>query len=273
MWKKSFGVIAMAGCVGAAALGGNGCSSSSDANPNDAGTDAKPRPDGGDTDGAVACKPADVSAFTPRWQPPGVTPGACSAAQIDAFVTACFVTASTPSTCDTFRKANAACDKCVVTRSDAAKLGVIVVPPTGLPTFNIAGCLAITAGDLSAGSCGAKEQGIEQCVETACADNCPIPTSDVASDPEISDAIDAFDNCENDAAANGCTAFDTAAAGCVPDLVDSGPSSKCIVDRNDPNHDTILAKNLMEVICGGAAADGGGDAAPDAPADAADGGG
>jgi len=274
MWKKSLGVIAMAGAIGVLALSSNGCSSSSSgSSDDDGGGDAKPRLDAGDTDSGAACKPADVKSFQPTWQPPGVTLGSCSPTQIDGFITGCFADASTPQSCAAFRSANAACDKCVVTGNDGPKLGVIVVPPQGqgLPTFNIAGCLAITANDLSANSCGAKEQAIEQCVEAACTDNCPIPSSSAASSQEIDAAITAFNNCEDSAAADGCAAFNGSAS-CLDDLAgDGGPGAKCFVDASDPNHDVLLARNLIQLFCGGAVVgDGGSDGATQ---DAADGGG
>src|SRR4051812_815460 len=74
----------------------------------------------------IACERCDTSCFDAfaRGTPASAT-GACSAAQITAFVTACISASATQTTCTSWQQSAPACASCVITQNTSAKWGPI----------------------------------------------------------------------------------------------------------------------------------------------------
>jgi len=244
------------------------CSSDDTAQPGtDASTDVvsdkKVPPPSDAADVAVStCAPADVSTFTPSWIPPvAPQPTACSQTQIGDFYSKCFdATTSNTTDCTNWEKANATCDKCMVTADTATKYGALI-SSTGVTTANIGGCIALLDGNATDQGCGAKYLAAFQCGQAACADACPIPAGDNA-------AFKAYTSCLSKAATTVCKTYE--AAKCKS--ADAGDAiDRCL---NTPTDFQSYFIDIGAVFCGGfVATDAGTDAATDAgPADAADGG-
>lgn len=241
------------------------CSSDDTAQPGaDASTDvvadkkAPPPSDAADV-GVTACAPADISTFAPTWIPPlDAQPTACSQTQISDFYAKCFSSTQNSTDCSNWVKANATCDKCMITADTATKYAALI-SSDGVTTANIGGCIALLDGNKTDQGCGAKYLAAFQCGRAACADACPIPAGDNA-------AFTAYQNCTKKAATTVCKTYEAAKckSGDAGDAID-----RCL---NTPTNFEGYFKDLGAVFCGGyisndAGTDAASDASTDAPAD------
>jgi hypothetical protein len=237
------------------------CSSDDTAQTPDASADVTPdkKPIGTDSappDAASGCAPADISTFKPTWVPPNdPQPTACSDKQINDYFANCYdATTSNNTACSNWLKANAACNKCMITADTAAKYAALI-SSEGVTTANIGGCIALKDGDKSDTGCGAKYLAAFECGRAACADNCPIPSGDNA-------AFKAYQACLTTAAKGVCKTYE--AAKCKS--ADAGDAiDYCL---NTPTGFEDFFKSIGAVFCGGYPA--GTDAGTDAASDASD---
>jgi len=184
--------------------------------PVDAAVPPPPPPpyDAGPTPGT--CAPADMSGFVPAVHPPARIPGACTQAQIDAYLK-CIGDASgspsSPACTQMSQPESAACVACILTPASKSAYGPLI-QLMGTIELNVAGCVSLATNDPSGGGCGGIMQGARECLEDACT-SCPI--TDQAS-------FEAEQQCESDAAAaNPCAAYQSKAQ-----CVDSYPAAaKC----------------------------------------------
>jgi hypothetical protein len=86
--------------------------------------------------------------------------------------------------------------------------GPILTLSNGTGLSNIAGCIALTDGDLSATGCGAQYSASAFCSYDSCSDNCQIDTSSTANQTAT---YNAFLACNKAATASVCKAFTTPA--------------------------------------------------------------
>lgn len=263
MLKKSLGLVSGAalmfvfayGCSSSEttpAAGTDGGNTPTEAGKKETGTTPDPDTDGG---GGGDCKPGDVASFEPTWKAPVPPSAKCTQAQIDALLDCLLDENADQTACKTITadKNNKDCGACLLTPSSAAKYGP-VISADGLVSVNLAGCIAIKEGDLSANGCGAKFQALNQCGDEACAANCPV--TDDAS-------FAAYQKCTQAAEAGACSKFAGDAA-CIDDLVkEGGAAEDC--DLQSAGSFIDNAKKYAGIFCGGATSDGGTDAPADAP--------
>jgi hypothetical protein len=208
--------------------------------PDDAGKDTgkKPPKDTGTTD--PGCAPGSVSGFTPQWTPPAVLhAGACSATQITTLIDCLFNSAANQTTCDGYLNApaNKSCISCAVTEDTAASYGPLVVTTDQLVTLNIAGCIARTTNQMTDTGCGAKVQAASQCASASCEANCPVPANDSA-------ALDARNQCEQDARTSECQTYTDDAA--CEDAALQGAAAACASGSTFEDNATAL----VQMFCG-----------------------
>ncbi len=229
--------------------------------------DKKVIPDVSVPEEGPGCAPSatiDTSKLT--WSPP-IPSNACSAQQITDFNANCFdsTTASTAKcTAWTGTTANKACAGCMETSESVPNYGAIIDTGHGVVYANIGGCIAIVAGDLTAGGCGAKFWATSQCEDLDCADNCPI--TDNAS-------FTAYQQCTTAAATGACKVYADAECDTSPDA--GVIYTKCSLPLTTAKNFSDLVLAYGPVFCGGLPDDGGtstdggsSDAASDAPVDA-----
>src|SRR5439155_20900942 len=139
-------------------------------------------------------------AFTPAWKPPRAPTNACTMEQIQDYYDACQGTAATTGTCDAFRRniQNTNCIQCLITSDSRSTAGAIVRWSNGSVSANVAGCIALTEGNLTDSSCGARLFALYECENAAC---------DVCSAGADDDALKA---CKTNADATSCSAYKSA---------------------------------------------------------------
>jgi hypothetical protein len=136
-----------------------------DAAPTEA---APPSVDGsfGETD--AGCPATDPPRPVTAAPPTRFTAGACSASQVDRYVTDCLQ--SDGNVCAAFRATNAACAACAESAGDASAWGPIVFyGARQYYDYNYGGCIANVTGDLTSAGCGAAETRYLACKRAACA--------------------------------------------------------------------------------------------------------
>jgi hypothetical protein len=184
-----------------------------------------------------ACAPQAIPMFSPVQHPPRVVHGACTAAQIDQIVEACF--GEDMSSCSSliFNSANTTCYECMVTSAGSASYGPVINggEVQGL-ALNTAGCLQLV--DPCQGPCAAIAAAEEECEAASCGGAC------TAED---------FDQCSTLATQCTCAAYENAYEDCYAGGLAKNPAvSSCI----SANTDTVtLTKTYVTLFCG--ALDGG----------------
>ncbi len=199
---RNLGRIAIVGAiVGSSALGGAlvSCSSSGDdsASP-DAALDVQRYNVVTDDDsgGATACAPQLPANYSHTWAPPRNMPSACTPSQVQMYWDACLGTSSSNAQCTAFFSTNAGCIACVDSQSTDSTYGALINLPDGTSAANVAGCIALTDGDLTATGCGARYQANQFCKIDACETSCPVDTTAAS--------YTAFSNCQADAGGTVC---------------------------------------------------------------------
>jgi len=291
MRKRTVGVVCVAMLAGVA-LGGAGCSSSSGgggtgsdsgtthhdsgATNHDAGhpkadahvaTDAHVTKDtgaSGDTgsDAAAECSPASTASYSPTTYVPAVVhAGACSTAEITAFISACgFSMSASDSACTAWQTANVtdggvSCGTCIVAPQNNG--GVWQEPGAGdlyVSSFpNYAACIQVLDPTHGAACAGAYNNA------TVCNDiACNTMACFNATDPN------AFNNCEQTASTGGCMTADSAqTSACATDFADGGANFTCSPSANTGNQDDDLTY-ILTLLCGSTADAGARDAGHDA---------
>lgn len=148
---------------------------------------------------------------------PKIVKGSCTTQQIDGYYKSCLP----PTSCDSFRAANASCVQCIESKDTDATWGPIVTSGFTM-TFNPSGCMVALTGDSSETSCAQRFDDLSQCEAAACQAQCPL--TDQAS------AI-LLEQCDSAASAGECAKF--AAAECGPDA--GAPYTQCVAaSSNDP---------------------------------------
>jgi hypothetical protein len=297
-----FHLLAAVLMVGAGALWGEACSSSSGTMTADSGkldtsrdstefidTSMPPRDANvyAWNDAAPPCQPASAAGFSPVMVAPVMNP-VCTAAEVAGLVTQCFdpVTATTAG-CAAWRAVaeNMAClADCPVTSSYAAAPAVHNPPPppkgpwgplvritseSSITFLNLGGCVAAADPSSAAQSCANALNAQFECEYYACAANCPIPVTADASVTE--DADGAFENCMLAADSGPCRAYANAADACTGALRATSPAEFCLdgslLSADSASFDPSFEK-LIGDQCGGKTSPEGGSS--DAPTDASD---
>jgi hypothetical protein len=214
-WMKS--AMVMTSVLGFVAVSANGCSGGNK-NPDggggdatgdikvtgmDSGKDAPVGSDAGCTTAPVACEVCDVSGYTaPMMGKPAQVLNACTATQLQAFVTACFSSTASSATCTAWAKQDGgACTTC---------LNPVLQSSANWGPFDCA---------TSSSPCGANSGGCVDLILKAQA-------SEKASGGSGScgDAITGAFGCE-DYACSTCTTADFQA--CVKDTLSTGTTHQC----------------------------------------------
>ena len=188
--------------------------------------------------GAPACSPMDQSAFMPAAYVHAVKQaGKCTAAQLTAYVTACFSTTSTAATCTTFTgaSANTACAACLAPPAAASTPGPIFLGSDGQPAgFNTPGCIELV-DPMKGPACAPAYDAAGQCGASACS-GCAV--TDMAS-------AQVANMCATAALKGTCSSFSTKAdSACAADVADGGAASICQL-----NTDADIAAALA-LFCG-----------------------
>lgn len=248
-------IRAAAGLALGAVLAVTACSSGGDApSPPDAGG----YPSFGDA--APGCTPGDVHGFRPRAYKPPRPGGACTAAEIAAYV-GCSVDRD-PASCRRILDAEGrflpsfqACGPCVETQASDDAWGAIVLtdPLTRAGFYNLAGCFGKRAGDgASVTGCGAASRALVECWSAACA----ACTTDPSRVGDVG-----FRNACLDAASKGaCAAYDADfEAKCAKVIHDGVTADACSGGQAATDGQFLTA--IVTEMCGGApsAADAGTD--------------
>jgi hypothetical protein len=112
--------------------------------------------------------PSDVGpGVIPVWRAPKVTPGACSAVDIQAINTK--ITDTSATFTDIYNSVSPSCQSCVFSNQNDATWQVLVWDPNmaaGTAFVNFGACYAVAPGGSAA--CGKGVEDDEFCVETAC---------------------------------------------------------------------------------------------------------
>ena len=249
--------LVVATTVFVAVMGSYGCSGGTKTTT-DGGTDAKadvthPSTDGGGgTDGGctsgLACELCDVSGYTPTTQSkPTQMKNACTSTQISDFVTACFGTSATQTTCTAWQTANADagnCVSCVFTLQSGAAWGPLVCSSTSC-SLNSPGCLDLELSQVNqekasggTGSCGDALSDSYGCQDYACG-TCPS-TGGTSSD---------FSTCVQAALTAECKSYGDAftnAPACASLQGDAAPAG---VNKCFPQADTDVPA-FVDLVCG-----------------------
>jgi hypothetical protein len=196
-----------------------------------------PRPvgDGGPCLPATSLPPSQVPAYAP------VVPdvGACTSAQIDAFLAACIGATSTTAACTAFQIATdagpATCVPCLVRTADAGpppNNGGVLLDSTGsfMVGVNTPGCIAL-ADPTHGPACAAALEPLFQCELAACS----------SADCRVADA-GAYEGCLQStlADAGACQGELQATAACDTEYADGGAAvTTC-----------ATAADVLERICG-----------------------
>jgi hypothetical protein len=221
-------------------------------------------PDGGEGDGGgdgkpdaiPACGPADASAFEPTWDPPvGPHEGACTDAQLEGLISACFAAFATTENCTAWEEepTNLRCLGCwsgpVTARTWAPYL--YVNNPGETDYVNVAGCVALA--DPVALACARSLEAALQCEFAACLGPCPVPNG--GTPDQIAAAEQALSDCYDRADESVCKTLVDEGTQCGQPLEDAGPASFCFLTGRS----TSALLQLFSLACGGAPTDGGKD--------------
>jgi hypothetical protein len=91
----------------------------------------------------------------------------------------CHGTSSRAAECAAWNRdpASAACRACLYTTEDESAYGALVILKNRFLRVNVAGCLALGDGNLSATGCGARWQAFQACGDEACMASCADPAA------------------------------------------------------------------------------------------------
>lgn len=159
-------------------------------------------------------------------------PGACSGAQVSAFVAACMNGNSTACALWFNDPSNSVCAACVNPTDDAGAYtgtGATMYDANGNAFPNLPGCLALADGNTS---CAAPLEQFLTCAYFACDSCLPDPT--------------AFSNCVTRTETLACASYYAQLGPCAPDYADGGTETSVC-----GNSDLYAVTN---VICGTGAA-------------------
>ena len=251
-WFKSAMMVSSAVLV-AAMAGGSGCSSNG--GQTDGGADVKSdkpitKPDSGGDSGpgcasGLACENCDVTGYTAVQQgKPVAMPGSCTAAQLQAFVTACFSSGASQATCTAWSQQDSgACGTCLApVLQSSANWGPFDCATSSSPCgANSGGCVDLVTNSVStekgqggAGSCGDLVTVNFGCQDYACG---TCSTTD-------------FQTCDQSATANECKSYVDAVTSdtgpCGPINGDAAPAKaqSCFPQTDADN------VNFVDIFCG-----------------------
>jgi hypothetical protein len=192
--------------------------------------------DGGTSDAAPICAPADVSSFhAPAYRPAsGAHQGKCTSTQITGFFTACLASSATNQSCSAFAGSSATqsdrdCAACLYTMSTASQYGPVVGYP-GRSQINRAGCLELQGNS----ACATALQALESCQAAACEANCPITDSNT---------LQSYLQCAQSATTGGCVNA-LGQTQCV--IPDAGPATTCLSGTSFQD----LYNHVAPLFCG-----------------------
>jgi hypothetical protein len=181
----------------------------------------------------TGCAPRPVPHFKPKWSPPRTALGTCSAAQVDAFVTALL---AGDYQSFIYSLGNQKCGECLVSHWSEAELGpVINFSPLEFLDGNQPGCMALVDGDASPTGCGAAMQVALNCGLHACGLYCKTQTQT---------DFKRLNGCIRQSWEGVCKAF------APPDAC-----SASLYDRCDPaKHPSVaeFVRHVSRQFCGGA---------------------
>lgn len=208
---------------------------------------------GGDDASSGACSPASVTSFEPFWiKPDPLHANACSAAQLDAFESACGGAKKYTSTCAAFATAqtNDACALCLFGPRTApvdagpdaggdagASAAAFLVTEQGQLVADRPGCLADVLRDATASGCPAALLAELQCEIAACAVNCPV---------SVNDGDQAFAACRQAAAGDACKVYTDKASACVQTVLADGGADSALAHACLEGSD----KDIATLFCG-----------------------
>jgi hypothetical protein len=230
-----------------------------DPDASDAGADGTvqaPLDGAADADAIPSCGPADVGAFAPTWDPPvGPHQGACSSAQLESLVSACFAAFATSANCTAWEEepANLKCLGCwsgPVTASQWAPY-LYVNNPGETDYVNVAGCVALA--DPGQIACAKSLEAALQCELDACLGPCPVPNSGTPDQTQV--AEEALTSCYDRVDQGGCKAIVDRGTQCGQALLDGGAASFCF----QTGRQTGALLQFFALACGEVAKDGGTD--------------
>ena len=147
------------------------------------------------------CAPQLSTPWIPTWRPPRASPHACTDTQIDREYELCESDSTfSAAECAAFNRApaNAACRRCLYATEDESSYGPLVYLANRILRINVAGCLALADGNVSASGCGAELQAFDTCGDAACMKACA--------------AYNAFTACADQAGETVCRSYGSASA-------------------------------------------------------------
>jgi len=201
---------------------------------------------------AVSCAPGALASFEPHFYGNvGPYAGACSDAQLDTMVAACFAASATKPACDSWvdDTANAGCLACWAGPTDGMGGATVTSWAPVLYTtnggqavvINEGGCIALA--DPSALMCAQNTEYAFECDFAACESACPIPAmgDDTAMMTATNDLFDCFTVAES----GGCASYAAQASTCESSLM-NGPAGFCYTAAMVP--DDLL--KYLRLACG-----------------------
>lgn len=162
--------------------------------------------DGSSDDGARldATPGLDAGVAPVPWQPPRPHAAVCDDDDLRSYLASCIHEDSAiPIACQQFVATHPDCAACLAP-SDEGPL----IAGGGVTRLNVGGCVALTLGDASPESCGARESAAQHCVLAHCADPATRHTCRTAPDGACRDVELA--RCAELGAAATCASFDGA---------------------------------------------------------------
>jgi hypothetical protein len=186
-----------------------------------------------------ACLPAPVDTSKLSWVPPRPRMAACTSAELDAYVAACY--GGTVAQCDAFRNApgNATCAVCLTVSNPTAAAASVSFPigESFLGTPNYGGCIALV--DPCNEACAQDVFKWTQCQAVSCYDSCSADRD--AGPTERAMCTDSAQYCP-------CYGYASAGGACFQALARAGmPAARCI-----PSATASLEQNartVAEVFC------------------------
>jgi hypothetical protein len=240
--------------------GGGGADGGSDGAPHKDATGPYDSGGSGDDSSAGCPTPADVSKFTaPAYKHAAHSPTACTAQNITDYDNDCLnQTTRNTTACSAWKTANATCYACLVTPETNATWGALTVH-NGVLDVNTAGCVELT--DPSDTTCAPAYQAGGMCIEAACDTQCPVSSGDQVS-------FSNYQQCATTASSQGCGTLVNAGQTACKAAAASATSAFCFPPAGGSFDPFFL--QVAPIFCGGAASDGGSEAAaPDSGGDAA----
>ena len=182
-----------------------------------------PTPDTGSiacasADGA-SCPPEPVAASSLTWRPPRKDLGACTAAQVSAFLDACINASSTTAACNAYIQSDGGvrCFNCLYTDVTSTAFGPIVAGST-IELLNTGGCIALV--DPCNIACAMVDEQGAVCSLASCGSAC---APDASPSQQYADYL----ACANEATRCSCLGPHTALGACANTLSSERSLAPC----------------------------------------------